>query len=175
MAAADRIAESVRRFLSHDSGPFAQFVKYGAVGVMATCVQFAVFYALAATCLRCLTAEDRAVALLGLPYAVFSGSEPWYASRWFLAAVATAVGFTIANVFCWLMNRAFVFRPGKFAWYAEFALFFGAAAGATIVALVVQSLLIRFVGVTTSFAAIVEVVVSFLVNFFTRRFFIFKG
>ncbi len=175
MAAADRIAESVRRFLSHDSGPFAQFVKYGAVGVMATCVQFAVFYALAATCLRCLTAEDRAVALLGLPYAVFSGSEPWYASRWFLAAVATAVGFTIANVFCWLMNRAFVFRPGKFAWYAEFAFFFGAAAAATAVALVVQSLLIRFVGVTTSFAAIVEVIVSFLVNFFTRRFFIFKG
>ena len=175
MAVIGRIAGFVRRFLSHDSGPFAQFVKYGAVGVMATCVQLAVFYALAATCLRCLTDDDRAVALLGLPYAVFSGSEPWYASRWFLAAVATAAGFTVANVFCWLMNRAFVFRPGKFAWYAEFALFFGAAAGATIVALVVQSLLIRFVGVTTSFAAIVEVLVSFLVNFFTRRFFIFKG
>ena len=73
------------------------------------------------------------------------------------------------------MNRAFVFRPGKFAWYVEFALFFGAAAGATIVALLVQSLLIRFVCVTTSFAAVVEVLVSFLVNFFTRRFFIFKG
>ncbi len=175
MAVIGRIAGFVRRFLSHDSGPFAQFVKYGAVGVMATCVQFAVFYALAATCLRCLTEDDRAVALLGLPYAVFSGSEPWYAARWFLAAVATAAGFIVANVFCWLMNRAFVFRPGKFAWYAEFALFFGAAAGATIVALVVQSLLIRFVGVTTSFAAIVEVIVSFLVNFFTRRFFIFKG
>ena len=175
MAVIGRIAGFVRRFLSHDSGPFAQFVKYGAVGVMATCVQFAVFYALAATCLRCLTEDDRAVALLGLPYAVFSGSEPWYASRWFLAAVATAAGFIVANVFCWLMNRAFVFRPGKFAWYAEFALFFGAAAGATIVALVVQSLLIRFFGVTTSFAAVVEVIVSFLVNFFTRRFFIFKG
>ena len=175
MAAADRVVGAAKRFLSHDSGPFAQFVKYGAVGVMATCVQFAGFYALASTCLRCLTEDDRAVMLLGLPHAAFSGAEPWYASRWFLAAVATAVGFSVAYVFCWLMNRAFVFRPGKFAWYVEFALFFGAAAAATAVALVVQSLLIRFAGVTTSFAAVVEVIVSFLVNFFTRRFFIFKG
>ena len=167
--------KAILRFLSHDCGPFAQFVKYGAIGVMATCVQMAVFYLLASTCLKCLTPEDVAVRLLGFPSADFSGAEAWWASRWFLAAVATAVGFTVANVFCWLMNRAFVFRPGKFAWHVEFAFFFGAAAGATVVALLVQSLLIRFVGVTTSFAAVVEVLVSFLVNFFTRRFFIFKG
>ncbi len=165
----------VRRFLSHDCGPFAQFVKYGAIGVMATCVQMAVFYLLAATCLKCLTAEDVAVRFLGLPSVAFDGTEAWWASRWFLAAVATAVGFTVANVFCWIMNRLFVFRPGKFVWYIEFSLFYGAAAGATVVALCAQSGLIRFAGVTTSFAAVVEVVVSFLVNFFTRRFFIFKG
>ena len=90
-------------------------------------------------------------------------------------AVATAAGFSVANVFCWLMNRAFVFRPGKFAWHVEFALFYGAAALATVIALVVQSALIRFAGTTTSFAAILEIVVSFFVNFVTRRFFIFKG
>src|SRR5574344_817672 len=27
----------------------------------------------------------------------FTGEEPWYAARWFLAAAANAVGFTIAN------------------------------------------------------------------------------
>ena len=37
------------------------------------------------------------------------------------------------------MNRAIVFRPGKFAWYAEFAMFYGVAAFATAVALLVQS------------------------------------
>ena len=89
--------------------------------------------------------------------------------------IATAAGFSVANVFCWLMNRAFVFRPGKFAWHVEFALFYGAAALATLIALVVQSALIRFAGMTTSFAAILEIVVSFFVNFVTRRFFIFKG
>ena len=114
--------EAVRRFLSHDCGPFAQFVKYGAIGVAATCVQFAVFYALASTGLKCLTADDTAVRLLGLPGAEFTGAEPWYASRWFLAGVATAVGFVFANIFCWLMNRAFVFRPGRFRWYIEFGM-----------------------------------------------------
>ncbi len=165
----------VRRFLSHDCGPFAQFVKYGAIGVMSTCVQMAVFYLFASTCLKCLTADDMAVKLLGFPSVAFDGTEPWWASRWFLAAVATAIGFTVANVFCWIMNRLFVFRPGKFPWHTEFALFYGAAGGATVIALCVQSGLIHFAGMTTSFAAVIEVVVSFLVNFFTRRFFIFKG
>ena len=165
----------VHRFLSHECGPFAQFLKYGAIGVLSTCVQMVVFYLLAATCLRCLTADDVAVRFLGLPSVSFSGTEIWWGSRWFLAAAATSIGFVAANVFCWVMNRLFVFRPGKFAWHIEFLLFFGAAAGAVFVALLVQSGLIHFAGVTTSFAAVVEVVVSFLVNFFTRRFFIFKG
>ncbi|MBR1921027.1 MAG: GtrA family protein [Kiritimatiellae bacterium] len=162
------------RFLSHDAGPFAQFVKYGAVGVASTLVHLAVFYALASTCLRCLTAEDAAVRFLGLPFAQFDGGEPWWASRWFLAAAATAAAFSVANVFCWALNRLFVFKPGKFPWFAEFALFYGAAAGATLVALLVQSALIRFAGATTSLAAIVEVGVSFAVNFVARRFFIFE-
>ena len=135
----------------------------------------AVFYALAATCLKCLTPDDWAVVELGLPSVTFDGTEPWYASRWFLAAAATAVGFVIANIFCWLLNRAIVFRPGKFAWYVEFALFFCASSFATLVALAVQSLLIRYFGVTTSFAVIVEVLVSFVVNFCARKFFIFRG
>ena len=105
----------IRRFLSHDCGPFAQFVKYGAIGVAATAVQFAVFYVLASTCLKCLTPSDKAVELLGLPSAVFTGDEPWHHARWFLAGVATAVGFTVANVFshvpvysmpCWPASRS---------------------------------------------------------------------
>ena len=57
----------VRRFLSHESGPFAQFVKYGVIGVMSTVVQMVGFYVLAATCLKCLGSDDWAVRLVGLP------------------------------------------------------------------------------------------------------------
>ena len=157
-----------RKFLSHDSGAFAQFIKYGVIGVMATCV-------LAATCLRCLTADDWAVRLLGLPSAAFTGEEAWYASRGMLAAAATAVGFVFANIFCWLMNRWFVFRPGKFRWYVELGMFFGASTLATVIALGVMKFLIDQFNMMTTLAVVVEVVVSFLVNFFIRKFFIFKG
>ena len=164
-----------KRILSHDSGPFWQFIKYGVIGVMATCVQTGFFYLFAATCLKCLGPDDWAVRYLGLPSAVFTGEEAWYASRGMLASAATAIGFTFANIFCWLMNRAFVFRPGRFAWHVEFALFFGVAALATVIALTVMKILIDCAGMMTTLAVIVEVVVSFFVNYFIRRKFIFKG
>lgn len=160
----------VRRFLSHDSGPFAQFVKYGVIGVLSTCVQMVGFYLLAATCLKCLGADDWAVRFLGLPPVEVSDGV-----RAFRAAVATAGGFTVANIFCWIMNRLFVFKPGKFRWYVEFLMFFGVAALATVIALGVQSLLIKYFGMMTTVAVIVEVAVSFLMNFFVRKFVIFKG
>lgn len=158
------------RFLSHDSGPFAQFVKYGVIGVLSTCVQMVGFYVLAATCLKCLGSDDWAVRLLGLP-----SVDVTHGVRAFRAAVATAAGFTVANIFCWLMNRMFVFKPGRFRWYVEFGLFFGVAALATVIALGVQSLLIKYAGLMTTAAVVVEIVVSFFFNFFIRKFVIFKG
>jgi putative flippase GtrA len=169
------MSDRLRKILSHDCGPFWQFVKYGAIGVASTLVQTGVFYLLAATCLKCLAADDIAVRIIGLPAAEFNGNEAWYATRGSLATAATAIGFAVANVFCWLLNRKFVFRPGKFRWYAEFAMFFAAASLATAIALSVMKVLIDVFGMMTSVAVLVEVLVSFLVNFFVRKFFIFKG
>ena len=73
------------------------------------------------------------------------------------------------------MNRAFVFRPGRYKWHTEFGMFFGAATFATVAALGVMKILIDCAGMMTTLAVIVEVVVSFFVNFFVRKFFIFKG
>jgi putative flippase GtrA len=68
-----------------------------------------------------------------------------------------------------------VFRPGKFRWYIEFAMFFAAASLATAIALAVMKVLIDSFGMMTTFAVVIEVFVSFMVNFFVRKFFIFKG
>ncbi len=149
---------------------FFQFVKYGANGVMATYVQSGVFYLLGSTCLLCLGSDDWAVKCLGLPAS--SVSDGVRAIRF---ASATAVGFVVANVFCWLMNRWCVFIPGKFRWYVEFALFFAASTLATVIALGLSSALIKYAGLMTSAALFLEIVVSFFVNFFIRKFFIFKG
>lgn len=159
-----------KRFISPDSGPFAQFVKYGAIGVLSTLVQMAVFYALAATCLKCLAPGDWAVRLLRLPSVEIAD-----ALRSLHFAIDTVVGFAAANVFCWLMNRTFVFKPGRYVWYKEFALFFGVAALAMGIATAVSWALIHAVGLMTTLAVFIEIVVSFLLNFFIRKYFIFKG
>jgi len=53
-------------------------------------------------------------------------------------------------------------------------MFFGVAALATLVALGVMKLLIDWLGIMTTIAVAVEIVVSFFFNFFIRKFFIFK-
>jgi len=156
--------------LCERSAAFAQFVKYGTNGVIATYVQTCTFYLLGATCLMCLGADDWAVKGLGLPSAAVSdGVRAWR------FAAATAVGFVVANVVCWLMNRWCVFKPGKYVWYVELGLFFSASTLATVVALGLSSALIRWAGLMTTAAVFIEIVVSFFVNFFVRKFFIFKG
>lgn len=149
---------------------FFQFVKYGTNGVIATYVQTGVFYFLGATCLMCLSPGDWAVKYFGLPSAEVSDGV-----RAVRFASATAIGFVVANVVCWLMNRWCVFRPGKFRWHVELALFFAASTFATVVALALSAALIRLVGLMTTIALAIEVAVSFLVNFFVRKFFIFRG
>jgi len=156
--------------LCERSRGFAQFVKYGTNGVIATYVQTGVFYALGATCCLCLGPNDWAVRYLGFPSVVVPDGV-----RAFRFAVATSAGFTVANVVCWLMNRWCVFQPGKFRWYVEFGMFFGTSLVATVIALILSSALIHLAGLMTTIAVAIEVVVSFFVNFFVRKFFIFKG
>lgn len=149
---------------------FPQFVKYGAVGVVSTYVQAVVFYLLGATCLMCLGQGDWAVEHLSLPCADISDSV-----RAYRFALATAVGFVVANLVCWVLNRMFVFKPGKFRWYIELALFFGVSLSATLIALAISSVMIHMLGLMTTIALVVEIVVSFMMNYFIRKFFIFKG
>ena len=164
------MSDRVRRILSHESGPFWQFVKYGIIGVLSTAVQAVAFYVLAATVLKCLDPGDVAVRLFGLP--ATSVSETVRALRF---AAATALAFVVSNVFCWLLNRAFVFRAGRYRWWTELAFFVLVSATAMALATVLSSVLIARFGLMTTVAVVLEVVVSFLFNFFFRKFFIFKG
>lgn len=159
------------RILSPErAGAFVQFIKYGVIGVLSTLVQAAVFYRLATTCLQCLGPDDFMVRHFG-----FTAVDVTDAVRSMRFAVATAIGFVIANVFCWLMNRFFVFKAGKFVWWKEFLFFIGVSGLAMLVATLTSSAAIRWGGLMTSLAVVVEIAVSFLFNYFLRKFFIFRG
>ena len=164
------MSEFFSRILSHDCGAVWQFVKYGLIGVLSTVVQTAVFYLFAVTCLKCLKPGDWAVRLCGFPAADVSDSLR--AKRF---AVATAIGFTLANIFCWLMNRLFVFEPGLYSWYIEFLMFFASSAMAVVIALYFSWALIKYFSMMTTAAVFLVISVSLIFNFVIRKFIIFKG
>ena len=119
--------KAIRKILSHDCGPFWQLVKYGAIGVGATVIQTVVFYILASTCLPCLKADDWAVKLLSLPSAAVADSV-----RAWRFVIATALAFVAANIPCWILNRLFVFRAGRYFWLLELLFFMAVSRFSTL-------------------------------------------
>ena len=164
------MCKAIAKILSHDCGAFWQFVKYGIIGVLSTAIQTAAFYLLASTCLKCLAADDWAVRLAGLPHV-----DVPHAVRALRFAVATGAGFVVSNVFCWLMNRRFVFRAGRYGWCGELLFFMSVSGTAMALATVISYVLIHRAGLMTSAAVALEVVVSFVFNYFMRKFVIFRG
>ena len=162
--------KAIRKILSHDCGPYWQFVKYGAIGVGATVIQTVVFYILASTCLPCLKADDWAVKLLSLPSAAVADSV-----RAWRFVIATALAFVAANIPCWILNRLFVFRAGRYFWLLELLFFMAVSGVAMALATGVSAMMINWFGMMTTLAVFVEVFVSFVFNFFIRKFVIFKG
>jgi len=160
----------LRNMLSHDAGLFVQLAKYGIVGALATLVQLTTFYLLATCVFACLATDDWAVRLLGFKAANVSDTMR---GLYFLAC--TTIGFVVSNLFCWVMNRKFVFTPGKFRWYVELGMFYAASTTAAVLAIGLSWLCINFFGLMTTLAVFIEIVVSFAVNYFVRKFFIFRG
>ncbi len=147
-----------------------QICKYGIIGVLSTLVMMLVFYVLATTVLPCLGTDDVVVKYLG-----FASVEVSDATRALRFAFANGIGFVISNIFCWILNRRFVFQPGKFVWWHELGLFMGVSALAMLIATGLSAFLITYIGLMTTFGFLIEVFVSFALNFLFRKCFIFKG
>ena len=146
-----------------------QIVRYGVVGVASTLVQLGVFYLLASTVLKCLGSDDVMVRCLSLPAVSVADGV-----RAYRAAAAQMAGFTVANVFCWLMSRRYVFVPGRHRWPVELALFFAVSLAAFVAGVALQSLAISCLGWQTTYASLLEVVSAFVINFLIRKFYVFK-
>lgn len=118
----------------------------------------------------CLNSDDFAVRFLSLPSAeVSDGVRAWR------FGLATGIGFVISNIFCWVMNRAFVFKPGRHVWYVELAMFMAVSGFAMLLATLLSGVLISRFALMTTLAVLIEVFVSFVFNFLIRKFIIFKG
>lgn len=162
--------EFVRKFLSHDAGPIAQFFKYAVVGGMSTAVNIVAFFLFAWFVFPCITGNDILVKLLRLTPPVVD--EAVRGSR----ALASNVGaFVIADVFCYLLNRLFVFKPGRLPIWLEFLSFTAVGAFSTAIGSTVMVWLVNRFGMQTTIAFGANMVASLMFNYVLRKFVIFKG
>lgn len=147
-----------------------QIAKYGVIGIFATIINVVVAELCAAYVWPCLSPEDPFVKFLG-----FASASVPDADRASLAVLCNLVGFFVANVVCWLLNRKFVFRPGRHHWFLEWLYFLAGSGFAIACGSVAIWCLVRFCGIETSYSFVVNVLVSVAVNFVVRKFFVFKG
>ena len=160
----------IKKHLSHDAHPLVQFIKYGIAGGLATATHIAAFFLCGWFLLPCLTQDDITVKLLGLTAPMIS-----QATRAWNAGFCNALAFIVSNVLCYLLNRLFVFRPGKHHWVLEFLLFFAVSGISMVIGTVIQTFLITHQGVQTTLAFGANIVCSLFINYAMRKFVIFKG
>ncbi len=160
----------LRRLLSHDAHPLVQFIKYGISGGIATGSNLVILYVLASWVWPCLTADDRIRGLLSLPDAGALAPDV-RATRAFLCNVPA---FLLSNGVAYVMNILFVFKPGRHPWFIEVGLFYLVSGLSFGVGVGLQSVLIRYLQLTTSAAFGANILSALLINFAVRKYLIFK-
>ena len=151
-----------------------QIFKYGVVGILATVINLVVAEICAAHVWPCLTANDLLVqwGVFDLTDAAFVITDSTRAVR---AVYCNLVGFFFANLVCWLLNRKFVFTPGRHLWFVEYALFLAGSGFAILCGSAAIWAFVKFYGMQTTYSFVINVAVSVAVNFVVRKFFVFKG
>ncbi len=153
-----------------DAHPLIQFAKYGVVGALATAVNVIAFSLFAWKVFPCVTAADPIVRLFGV--AAPEVDESLRASR---TVWSNICAFVPANVFCYVLNRVFVFKPGRLSMWLEFLSFCAVSALATALGTFAMNRLVAVWGVQTSIAFAANLVTAVMFNYVLRKFVIFKG
>ena len=165
-----RLKDRWNHYLSHDAPPFVQFVKYGLAGGLATATHVLTFFLVGFLLFPCVTPEDPLVKLFGLAAPLVD--ETLRARN---AVFSNLVAFMVSNTVCYIINRMFVFKPGRHHVVIEFLLFLAVSAVSMTVGTTLMGLLIRNFGIQTTYAFGANILSSLAINYVMRKFFVFKG
>ena len=165
-----RLKDRWNHYLSHDAPPFVQFVKYGLAGGVATATHILTFFAAGFLLFPCVTADDPLVKLFGLAAPLVD--ETLRARN---AVFSNLVAFMVSNTVCYIINRMFVFKPGRHHVVIEFLLFLAVSAVSMTVGTTLMGLLIRNFGIQTTYAFGANILSSLAINYLMRKYFVFKG
>ena len=166
------VREALRQFFGNGASahPAVQFLKYGFVGGLATAVNVVAVFLFCWRVFHCITPDDPFVWLFGL-----EAGPVDEAARARLANWAYVCAFPISNAFCYVLNRLFVFVPGRHGAAREFAEFLAASAIALGAGMAASWILIHAFGAWTSVGILANLVSSVAINYVLRKFVVFKG
>ncbi|HOU21599.1 MAG TPA: GtrA family protein, partial [Kiritimatiellia bacterium] len=85
------------------------------------------------------------------------------------------LAFFVSNTVCYIINRLFVFRPGRHHIVLEFLLFLAVSAISMAVGTTLMGVLIKQFGMQTTYAFGANILSSLAINYVMRKFFVFKG
>ena len=158
----------VRQFLQRDAQPSVQFMKYAIAGGIATLIDMAVFFLFAAKVFPALKADEFLVQRLHLH--VVAAAAAVRARHYVYCKIAA---FFVSNTTAYLIDRAWVFHPGRHRRGAEYGLFFLVSLTSFLLGTALAWGLIHILGAATLSAYLANAVASLSVNFAGRKFFVF--
>lgn len=166
---------AIQKFLSHDAGPIAQFIKYAFVGGLATGVNILTFFISGWFLFPCLTEDDILVKLLKKFKGDIAVPVSTKRSRATNAIYCNIIAYFTSNTVCYILNRMFVFQPGAHSLWVEAFLFFAVSALSTLIGTTIQTILIKKMSMQTTLAFGANLISSLAINYVMRKFFIFNG
>ncbi len=147
----------LKRMNERDTHPLIQFMKYGICGVGAVVVSQSIFFALSAWVLPALDPGlDKEVRALN-------------------SLINNSIAFFFGNLFAYFTNSKWVFTPGRHGRLAEFLLFTLVSSISFVAGIFAGPYLIYRYGISTWLAQGFMLIISALVNFVCRKFFVFKN
>ena len=159
----------VQQFFQREASPFIQFVKYGLAGGLAVATHMLIFYLFSWKIIPALESTDKIVVFFGLSVQ----GDMDHATRALRATLNNGIAFLFSNLVAYLVNKAWVFHSGRHHWMLEVTLFYlvsGISFGIGEFLMWVQ---IHYFYWSTSLSFVTVIVISALINYAMRKFFIF--
>ena len=147
-----------------------QFIKYAVAGGVATLAHIFIFHLIAWKIFPCLQEKDHAVRTLKLTIRKVND-----ATRARNSMIGNLIAFMFANMVAYLANIFFVFQGGKHHIVIEILLFYAVSGLSTFLGTTLMGLLIRRLGLLTTYAFGANIFTAVMFNYALRKFFIFYG
>lgn len=147
-----------------------QFIRYGICGGIATLVHVVIFHLVAWRLFPALEQEDLAVKLFGLSVVHID-----VATRSVNSMISNAIAFMFSTTTAYILNIIWVFQAGRHRRIVEVALFFLVSGGSVFMGTGLMGLVIGIFHTRTTYAFVLNIFFSVIVNFSVRKLVIFKG